>query len=264
MSAKPTTVRDYITWLMQEHKPDQASLSRQYYDAVATKAQTHWESSPFWTQLISHLRDYHAEYQIATGYPLLASEGAPSLHRKPFDSFLLNSLRKNVLDNPRWPQPPEGGMVLPSNWFSKIHDVIRTQVVVKYLDGVEFLGGRIRQLCESHGLRNRFSLEAREEGYYAAHFYVEMELEIPRVDWDTAKVTMCLEIQITTQLQEVIKRLLHRYYEDRRTRGGAAPDSWKWDYRSDEFVANYLGHILHYVEGMIMEVRDRQRREATK
>lgn len=33
---------------------------------------------------------------------------------------------------------------------------------------------------------------------------------------------------------------------------------WQWDYESDEFIPNYLGHILHYIEGMIMEVRKRE------
>jgi hypothetical protein len=33
--------------------------------------------------------------------------------------------------------------------------------------------------------------------------------------------------------------------------------SWKYD--SDQFISAYLGHILHYVEGMIIEVRDRKR-----
>ena len=34
---------------------------------------------------------------------------------------------------------------------------------------------------------------------------------------------------------------------------------WQWNYKSDEFAANYLGHILHYVEGMIIEIRDKKR-----
>lgn len=33
--------------------------------------------------------------------------------------------------------------------------------------------------------------------------------------------------------------------------------AWQWQYRGDQFVPNYLGHILHYIEGMIMEVRER-------
>jgi hypothetical protein len=32
-------------------------------------------------------------------------------------------------------------------------------------------------------------------------------------------------------------------------------------YRTEEFRANYLGHILHYIEGMIIDIRDKQKKE---
>ena len=28
-----------------------------------------------------------------------------------------------------------------------------------------------------------------------------------------------------------------------------------------EFAANYLGHVLHYVEGMIMDIREKQEKK---
>jgi len=87
------------------------------------------------------------------------------------------------------------------------------------------------------------------------------EFEIPKFPYDTERVVVSLEIQITTQLQEVIRRLLHKYYESRRMDMEEEESKWQWNYRSDEFVANYLGHILHYVEGMIVEVRERQKKE---
>lgn len=33
---------------------------------------------------------------------------------------------------------------------------------------------------------------------------------------------------------------------------------WQSDYRSNEFNVNYLGHIIHYIEGVIINVRDKQ------
>lgn len=71
---------------------------------------------------------------------------------------------------------------------------------------------------------------------------------------------------MTTQIKDVIKRLLHKYYEERRMPGTTYNADWRWNYRSDEFIANYLGHILHYVEGMILEVRDRskERKDASR
>jgi len=118
---------------------------------------------------------------------------------------------------------------------------------------------KIGLLCEQHSMPCEVSFEAREEGYYACHVYTKQEFEIPAVDWDTERVEAYIEIQITTQLQEVIRRLLHKYYEKRRMGVRDEDMKWQWDYEGDEFVANYLGHILHYVEGMIMEVRKRQK-----
>jgi hypothetical protein len=52
--------------------------------------------------------------------------------------------------------------------------------------------------------------------------------------------------------------LLHKYYEDKRKGIREEDIKWQWDYKSDELATNYLGHILHYVEGMIMEIREKQ------
>jgi len=70
--------------------------------------------------------------------------------------------------------------------------------------------------------------------------------------------TFQLEIQVTTQIKDVIKGLLHKYYEVSRTTSRVPSiEEMSWNYRNEEFIATYLGHILHYVEGMIIEVRDR-------
>ncbi len=125
------------------------------------------------------------------------------------------------------------------------------------MDGVQFLADRMASVWEMHGARCSVFLEARQEGYYAAHVYGRQEFVVPKVSLGTEQINVTAEIQITTQLQEVIRRLLHRYYEERR-RAPAKQVKWQWDHSSDEFVANYLGHILHYVEGMIMEIREKQ------
>jgi hypothetical protein len=101
------------------------------------------------------------------------------------------------------------------------------------------------------------------EGYYAVHLYFTDEYEIPRIDWDTEKCKISFEIQITTQLQEVIKNLLHKYYERRRIEFEPTDQKWQWDFRSLEFSTNYLGHILHYVEGMIVDIREKQKGAVT-
>lgn len=140
----------------------------------------------------------------------------------------------------------------------RINDVVRTSFVTKYLDGVKFLSNKFETIASDSGLSSSLDYEAKEDGYYAAHFYVDFDCEIPTHSWETSKIRLAIEIQITTQLQEVIKRLLHTYYEEKRKSTLKSDVKWQWDYKSDEFSTNYLGHILHYIEGMIMEVREKQ------
>jgi hypothetical protein len=137
--------------------------------------------------------------------------------------------------------------------------MVRTLISVKYLDGVEYLIHKISRMSEECGLNCQFIFEAREEGYYAGHLYFTQTINIPGIEWDTIKINAIIELQITTQLQEVIRKLLHKYYEQRRIQLKSESQKWQWNYNDDEFIANYLGHILHYVEGMIMEIREKQK-----
>jgi hypothetical protein len=258
LETKPRNIDEYRTWLSKAQNIVISDRTETHYNSVALKVKQDYEGSAFWSELGRNLPKYDEEYLVRTGYPLLISKSLPSLDVKKFNSFLLKTFRKNILNNQQYPNPPTDGWIIPDNWFSRINDIVRTTLVVKYLDGVEFLKEKFGSLCVQHGMEFRCFLEAREEGYYAAHLYTIREFEVPRENWDTRKIPVQVEVQITTQLQEVIKRLLHKYFEARRVMSEKTDLKWQWDYKSDEFIANYLGHILHYVEGMIMEVRDRQ------
>ncbi|MCH8011087.1 MAG: hypothetical protein IIA61_03925 [Candidatus Marinimicrobia bacterium] len=261
---KPKDIYEYKKWLKEKHRIEISDRTETYYNSVTSRIKPDFEKSDFWIKLTENLREYDGEYLTKTGYHLLTSGFEPELHIKSFDSFLLKTFRKNIIENKRWPDEPEGRWVLPNNWYSKINDIIRTLFEVKYLDGVEFIISKVKSICEKHSMEFRVFLEATEEGYYAAHLYTRQEFEIPKVTWDTEKVYVSIEIQITTQLQEIIRKLLHKYYEDRRKRiVNEEGIKWQWNYKSDEFVANYLGHILHYVEGMIMEIREKQKETIT-
>ena len=133
------------------------------------------------------------------------------------------------------------------------------------MDGVDFLVDKLKKFCVAQNKTTRCYYQAKMDGYYAAHLYVEQEFEIPKFSWDTEIIKITIEFQITTQLQEVLRKLLHTYYEDQRKKikliGEKEEKDWQWKYKSEEFTANYLGHILHYVEGMIMDIREKQTRE---
>lgn len=104
-----------------------------------------------------------------------------------------------------------------------------------------------------------FSFEAKEERYYAAHSGVINQFSIPNMNFEPSDKKINIEIQVTTQIQEIIKTLLHKHYEEKRRYEQPKDYKWQWDHKSPEFIPNYLGHIVHYVEGMIIEIRDKQK-----
>ena len=258
ISDKPQTIDDYKTWLDDSHSVEVTRKTTAHFEAVAHKVRDTFQGSPFWQSVVTNLRDVHDRYTLATEYPLFVTAAqAPALVLKPFDSFLLKTFRSNVIDNDQWPEPPPGGWMLPYTCFSDVKDIVRTRFFVKYLDGVEFLLDKLVALANDSGLRSETKYVGGTDGYYAAHLHVTLDFEIPKPDFDTETRPITVELQITSQLQEVIRRLLHHHFERQRQRPPESRYDWQWNYRSDEFATNYLGHILHYVEGMIMEVRDR-------
>jgi len=253
---KPKNIDEYKEWLEKKHNVKVSNKTVMHYKSVTNGIKLDFEKSDFWIQLVKELKEFDSEYRMEHKYPLFLPF-KPEVIIKPFNSFLLKTYRKNVLDNNNWPNKPKVGWILPKNWYTRINDIIRTLLTVKYLDGIEFMIGKIQSLCEQHKLNFSVSLEATEVGYYAAHMYIDREFEIPRVEWDTERKKISTEIQITTQLQEIIRKLLHKYYEERRKKLRKEDVKWQWNYKSDEFAANYLGHILHYIEGMIMDIREK-------
>ena len=262
---KPTNLKEYTKWLRRQGRRIPDERLENYYEMVVMKACRDFQESPFWRGFASQLPEWHDEYRAEKGFPLFTGEPVePLLVTKPFKSFVEKTFRKNVLDNGRWPEPPEDGWILPENWLSRGNDLVRTFLVVRYLDGVDFLLTKASSLGSSQGLEVKSHYVAKEDGYYAAHLYLLREFEIPKVTFDTEILRMSVEIQITTQLQDVIRSLLHGHFEQRRimtveTRGvmdGPKGRDWRWDYGSPEFATNYLGHVLHYIEGMIMGVRN--------
>lgn len=255
---KPKDLQEYRTWLRSTCECPVSQRTETYYDSVVQAVSRSFEHSAVWQALCSSLNEIDQRYFLKTSYQLMPRVGPPPLQTKSFASFFLKTFRKNVLENDDWPNPPCGGWLQPLDCFERVDDLVRTRVVVAYLDGVSFLAEALVQICREHEADCRVDYEARQEGYYAVHFYIQHACDVPREDWDTKRIHMPIEIQITTQLQEVILRLLHEHYERRRAETpGQGEAKWQWSYESDEFATNYLGHILHYVEGMIMGVRNK-------
>lgn len=218
------------------------------------------KGSSFWTFIKSNYQIFNREYYKETGYELFDNDNL-KLNKKTFNSFLLKTNRKNKLENESWPNEPENGWVLPNNWYSKIDDIVRSSIIVNYLDGVIFVKNQLEEFCKKENLKCKTKYKAETEGYYAIHLYIVNKFELKDIDNKFIKSDYFFEIQITTKPQELIKRLLHQSYELRRDKERNDELIWQWNYRELRFKENYLGHLLHYLEGMIIEMIETQRSE---
>lgn len=255
---KPKNLSEYIKWLDSKKKDSCSQKIRSYYESTVSKARESFLESRFWDEVKRNYSVFDQEYHVKNGYKLFAEE-LQDIYKKPFDSVINKTYRKNVINNSKWPETEdEEGLIFPENSFCRLNDCLRTSIIVKYLDGVEFILKKLIQIADSCGIDCKHDYEAKDEGYYAVHFYICDDFEVPDMDWHTKTIKMKIEIQITTQIQDTIKKLTHKYYENRRIETNKKDVKWQWDYQNDAFIVNYMGHMLHYLEGMIMEIRDKE------
>lgn len=261
-SIKPE-INEYEKWLYRFLDIKFDDDFKKYYDSITKKLKKEVFHDSLITNIINNVDNFNDEYKKVNNYNLWNLDKM-EFCIKPFSSFLNKTYRINVLNNDIFPNPPESGWVTPINWFSHkgINDIIRTTIVVKYLDGVAFVIEKLVKFCKSNNIDFLNYKQANMDGYYAGHFYFYYPFRGYDINYHDEKfMKFCIEIQIITQIQETIKSLLHYYYDENRIQSGLGKTDWLWDYKCDQFSANYLGHLLHYADGMIVQVRDRQRKD---
>ncbi len=259
----PKDIDSFIAWLSKYHSYDYRKYPN-YYNIAVRELERNLKESMFWSGLRNFLIDVDAEYHEKMGNPLLETCEPPPLNIKSLNSVIEKAYRKDVLKNESFPEEPrKGGWILPNNWFASLHDILRTTIIVRYLDGVDFLLQRLKEYSEDKGCEFTFDYEARENGYYAVHTGTTVELQMPQYDdLSPININLSVEIQITTQLQSIIKDLLHTYYEKDRVSPNTVSNKWQWEYKSERFNTNYLGHMVHFIEGMVVELRDKQQKNS--
>lgn len=252
---KSQEILSYIQYKKWIFKTYNRGILKTYYTSVSLKMQNIFSEGDLWKKLINNLDEYEKEHLLSRKYSLITSKDPPKIVRKPFNSFI-DKLYRKYLENPtELPKKRDWDWVYKQ--LGLMNDIIRTNIVVKYFDGVQYLLDEIATICEDERAKYEIDLKARLEGYYAGHINVFSQFEIPTVESRTIKINGITEIQVTTQVQDLIKTLLHKYYEKRRI-FPTEDVNWQWNYESDEFNANYLGHILHYVEGMIVGLMEKE------
>lgn len=257
VNQKPGNEDEFKKWFSSKFGFDEPGY-RRYYEQSVNNLKESFCKTVFWKGLDSQIKEWNTAFFMEKRVPLVSKVQAPPVVVKSLNSLLNKAYRKNILRNNNFPDEPDGGWITHLNWFDTIHDIIRTTVEVKYLDGVKYIEEKMSYLAKEVNCPFKCSYEARDEGYYAAHSSIEVVLPLLKQDWSQDEQKIEVEIQITTEFQEMIKGLLHKYYEENRNKYDLGDYKWQWDYHSEQFIPNYLGHIAHYLEGMIVEIRDKK------
>jgi ppGpp synthetase/RelA/SpoT-type nucleotidyltranferase len=181
---------------------------------------------------------------------------AISFTDKPFPSLVDKIFRLNCNWNRRFPKEPKDKWLKCEDVFSRVDDLVRTLIVCRYIDGPERVCLSLTEALQKCGLDADFSPRATNDGYYAHHITLRFPFELYKRDGTAKKITMRAEIQVTTQMQDVLRDMTHVYYRQRRVEPQSAkPSAARWDFQSPDFRATYLGHTLHLIEGIVAELR---------
>ena len=165
--ARPS-LAEYEAWLLKSHKTTNFSILKNHYETVTRELADSYRECDFWKSIVSNLRNVDAQYLVDHKYPLIA-DFSPAIVIKPWNSFIEKTYRKNIAHNNNFPESPDGGWLQPDNWYIRIHDIVRTTLVVKYLDGVPLIAEYLRSIASENNVSFEFELEARVDGYYGAH-----------------------------------------------------------------------------------------------
>jgi ppGpp synthetase/RelA/SpoT-type nucleotidyltranferase len=255
---------EYLGWLERNWRGDTRELREGRYLHQQADLRQAFETSDYWRELSTLLRRWSADYakqneaRLFSGEPVL-----PVLASKPWESFLSRTWRENVGRNDRWPEEPPDGWWMPDNWFEKAWDVVRTRLVVRYMDGVEILAKNLVACAERRfKLKARLDVEAKQDGYYAFHVYISQPFAVAALDYEGKQErSSAIEIQVMTEMAAVISELTHTYYEDRREADPAVvPPLWG---KGGEWLASALHYQSADLEKRILELRDEIRKRTT-
>lgn len=253
----PATDEEYVVWARRVLGVDFDERSVELsYDLNATFALATAQSHDFFKGLDNFLKESSEAYQAQKHADLfMGSPTEVKLVLKSYASAVNKSFRHNIVSNKNFDNPPEEGWVTPADWFSTFNDIVRSTVVCKFIDGPQFLAELLKAYATDLRLDSNYTSQQKDDGYYAYHFYVNIPVEL-LINGAPNVVNVKIELQLTTQLQEVLYKITHRYYEHLRNQRAVDPSKWKWEVNSNRFRAGYVSHTLHLLEAIILELRD--------
>ena len=224
-----------------------------YLGVLAENAET-WAQEisvgPFWKKANASLTKWRTEYRALMDGDLLPQPSLPKFESKSKDSILDKLVRKckSTPDDLSTLISKEGPPI------PKLNDFVRTRVACRYIDGVEFLAKKFMEVGAETSCAMHLTREGRIEGYFAQHITVEQNV-IFRLAGHQQMATILCEIQLASELATRVWQASHPLYADARIRRDA-PEEWQWRPNEPRFIANQLGHMIHLVDGLLVQLRD--------
>ena len=201
----------------------------------------------FWSETSRELEKWRTEYRAQTGSSLLSQAKIPDFVSKSVESSIEKLQRK-------YSEATIASAFTSGYPIPKIGDLVRVRLTCSYLDGVEFIADKLMDLAKLLGVKAVHEKQGKIEGYYAQHINITQDVLL-KVAGATKAIQIDCEIQIATDMSTKMWDTSHGLYE--RTRG--APDeaqNWQWKHTDPRFISNQLGHMVHLVDGLLIQLRD--------
>ncbi len=254
---RPDFGKRYLQWIEDRFDYSVSNFGEVELVSAASDLKKSFLRSEFWRTFCQKMESVDRRFRYNTSSELFEKLTAPVITQKSFSSFLRKTHRFNVSINGNWPEAPDLGWVSPDNWFEKINDIVRTKIVVRQTDGAIFLVKWLEKMATDSGFRVDVRYHADDDGYYGIHVYLFLPARILRKSTGKfAGITGQLEIQVITQLHDTIRQLLHQSYRRKRNLMLDVKTPWQWQYKSDEFVLQFIGHGLQNIDGLISRFRE--------
>lgn len=255
---KPKNIHEYIEWAKATLDTDFSDPKcKRLYESNLRNLFNSVSGHDFFVNFGINIQKWEQEYNKNTQSNLFTYPTSPELLQKCYKSALDKSFRINVLWNKNFPKEPKKGWVTTNNLFYYFNDLIRGTLVCRFIDGPKFVAKKMAEYAKSLNLECSQYSQQRDEGYYAYHFYVKLPVILTDINWEESTIELNAEIQITTQLQDVLRSLTHKFYEENRLSPDNESTKWKWEFDSNRFRLGYLSHTLHLLESIILESRNK-------
>jgi hypothetical protein len=204
---------------------------------------------PFWSRAKERLDQWRTEYRATSQADLLTQPGLPNFMSKP-EKSIRGKLFRRCNEGRDYIEKAiaQEGPPLP-----RLGDLVRTRVVCRYIDGVEFLATKLEELAADMELSPSRRREGRLEGYFAQHLTVSQQA-IFRLGGHGQLADVVSEVQIASEMATRMWDAAHPLYESVR---GAAndPEDWQWKPDDPRFISNQLGHMIHLADGLLVQLR---------